>query len=95
MLVPPLPTGSEFGASSAAGRRLDDHHRPRPNTERLNRSAAAARVQSEAEEFVDQLLKRLAGLPGLSLEFRENILVERQSGSHIMMLFAKHHIVNR
>ena len=66
---------------------------PRWDAKRFRRRRLAARGQASTQELVDGFLEGTAGASPLRLELGENVVVEGQGGSHIMMLTACHHDV--
>lgn len=50
--------------------------------------------QPEAQEMINDLLERISRPPQLFLQQLGNIVVQSESGSHILMLNCKHHDVN-
>ena len=66
---------------------------PGPHLEPLRRLGLTACVQSNAQDIVDGLLKRLARFAHLRLQLGAHVFVKSQGGSHIMMLCHRHHDV--
>ena len=64
-----------------------------PNHESLV-EAGRRLLQPAPERVVDDFAKRPSRLSGLGLQLRGHIVVEGQSGSHILMLAIRHHDVN-
>ena len=57
----------------------------RSDAEGLSRRALCGH-QSETKEVVDHFFERSAGSPAFLVEKAGDVVIERQSGSHIMML---------
>jgi len=66
---------------------------PGPHLEPLRRLGLTACLQSDPQDFVDGLLKRLARFAHLRFQLGAHIFVEGQGGPHIMMLHCRHHDV--
>ena len=61
---------------------------PRHHLERFA-FGTIGRGQSEAEKVIHHGFERGAGAPGLLLNKTGNVVIERESGAHIMMLSLK------
>jgi hypothetical protein len=61
--------------------------RARPDPKGFRGSRSASLIQGRAEQVVDELFKGTTRFAHFRLELRRDILVERESGSHIMMLY--------
>ena len=67
---------------------------PGDDGEAAARRGGARRGKPPAKGLVNCLTERSVRSSGFGLQLRRHVLVQRQRGTHIMMLMLKHHDVN-